>query len=96
MDGMIMRRPDRPAPSPAELRTPEPGDERELRAALADVERLHREYAALNAAHDAYAEAYAEQVRRVSELQAQGAARRLARRCRNAIRRIPRGGKGCA
>jgi SAM-dependent methyltransferase len=88
MDGLIMRRPDRPAPSSAELETPEPGDERELRAALSDVKRLHREYAALNAAHDAYAEAYAQQVQRVADLQSEGAALRLARRCRNAIRRM--------
>ena len=90
---MIMRRPDRPAPSAAELEAPEPGEERELRAALSDVGRLHREYAALNAAHDAYAEAYAQEVQRVSDLQPHGGARRLARRCRNAFRRMQRGGK---
>jgi SAM-dependent methyltransferase len=83
MDGLIMRRPDRPAPSEADLEAPEPGEERELRAARSDVRRLHREYATLNAAHDAYAEAYARQAR---ELQTRG----LARRCRNALRRMAR------
>jgi SAM-dependent methyltransferase len=92
MDGLIMRRPDRPAPSPAELEAPEPGEERELLAALADVKRLHREYAALNAAHDAYAQAYAEQVERAAELLSQGAVTRLARRYRSAIRRLRLGG----
>jgi SAM-dependent methyltransferase len=90
MDGLIMRRPERPAPSPAELAAPEPGEERELRAALADVERLHREYAALNAAHDAYAEAYAQLVQRASDLEARGPAGRLARRSREVIRRSRR------
>lgn len=91
MDGLILRRPDRPAPSEAELEAPEPGEEREFRAARADVKRLHREYAALNAAHDAYAQAYAHQLRRVTELQAQSAARRLTRWSLTAIRRIARG-----
>ena len=69
MDGLVMRRPDRPAPSAPELEAPEPGEERELRAALSDVKRLHREYAKLNAAHDAYAQAYAQQRQ---ELQTRG------------------------
>jgi hypothetical protein len=90
-DGLLLRRPERPAPSEAELEAPEPGEERELRAARSDVMRLHREYAALNAAHDAYAAAYADQVQWVSDLQTQGAASRLARRCRNAVRRIALG-----
>jgi SAM-dependent methyltransferase len=93
-DGLILRRPARPAPSEAELEAPEPGEERELRAARSDVIRLHREYAALNAAHDAYAAAYAHQVQRVSDLQTERPSLRLARRCRNAIRRIARGGRG--
>ena len=87
MDALVMRRPDRPAPSPPELEAPEPGEARELRAALSDVKRLHRDYAKLNAAHDAYAQAYAQQMQRIEDLEAPGAARRLARRCRNAIRR---------
>jgi SAM-dependent methyltransferase len=90
-DGLILRRPERLAPSEAELEAPEPGEERELLAARSDVMRLHREYAALNAAHDAYAAAYAHEAQRVADLQTQGAARRLARQCRSAFHRIARG-----
>lgn len=58
------------APSAAQLADPEPGEARELSAARHDVDRLQREFAALNAAHDAYAAAYAEESRRNAELRA--------------------------
>jgi SAM-dependent methyltransferase len=95
-DGLILRRPERPAPSETELEAPEPEEARELRAARSDIARLHREYAALNAAHDAYAAAYAQQEQRVSQLEGHDAALRLAGRFRNAISRIARraGGRG--
>jgi SAM-dependent methyltransferase len=86
-DGLILRRPDGPAPSEAELEAAEPGEERELLAARSDVRRLHRDYAALNAAHDAYAAAYADHVQRMSDLETGGAVRRLARQCRSTARR---------
>lgn len=94
-DGLILRRPERQAPTEEELGAPEPGEERELRAARADVARLHREYAALNTAHDAYAAAYAEMVKRMSDRDSQPALLRVARRCRNSLRRLARGsGRG--
>jgi SAM-dependent methyltransferase len=94
LDGLIMRRPERPAPSEAELDAPESGERRELLAARSDVKQLHREWAALNDAHDAYAAAYHQQLQRAAELQTQGVALRLARRCRKAVRRIARRANG--
>jgi SAM-dependent methyltransferase len=69
-DAVVLRRPAGPgaAPDAATLKAPEPGEPRELAAALHSVEQLHREYAELNASHDAYAEAYERESRRTGEL----------------------------
>ena len=45
-------------------------------------------------AHDAYAAAYHQQLQRAAELQTQGVALRLARRCQKAVRRIARRANG--
>ncbi|WP_354700979.1 hypothetical protein DSM112329_01273 [Paraconexibacter sp. AEG42_29] len=92
-DVLVLRRPpaDVPAPSPADLIAPEPDEPRELTAALADVARLHADHAALNAAHDAYAQAYADEAQksaalsaRIAELERQAALPRGRGRRRNA------------
>ncbi|MDO9354746.1 MAG: class I SAM-dependent methyltransferase [Solirubrobacteraceae bacterium] len=57
-------------PTPAELAAPEPGEPRELSAAMHDVARLHQDHATLNAAHDAYAAAYQEESAKSAELRA--------------------------
>ena len=70
-DAVLLTRLDVPTLSPAELAEPEPSEPRELRAALHAVERLHAEYDELNAAHDRYAAAYAQESERVAALQAE-------------------------
>jgi SAM-dependent methyltransferase len=68
-DAVVLRRPDGAAPTTAELVDPEPGEPRELRAALHCIAQLHREHAVLNAAHDAYAAAYQSESKRVADLE---------------------------
>jgi SAM-dependent methyltransferase len=58
----------------AALHAPEPGEPRELSAALHDVARLHQDHATLNAAHDAYAEAYHAEAAKSAALRAELAA----------------------
>lgn len=73
-------------PEPAELAAPEPDEPRELTAALYALELLQRDYAKLNAAHDAYAAAYRTESELRSAAEARlaapppGLARRLRRR----------------
>lgn len=69
-DLVLLRRPAGPAPTAAELRAPEPGEPRELAAALHAIELANREHAELNAAHDAYAAAYAAEAARTAEISA--------------------------
>jgi SAM-dependent methyltransferase len=102
-DAVLMRRREAPGLVAADLERPEPGEPRELSAALHAVELHHREYAELNAAHDAYAEAYSQEARRREELERalaaaeatirelrarqHGIVARAARRVRQAVRR---------
>ncbi|MCW3038332.1 MAG: hypothetical protein JWM31_237, partial [Solirubrobacterales bacterium] len=71
-DLYVLRRPadSVPVPTLGALAAPEPGEPRELSAARHDVNRLHADYARLNASHDAYAAAYAAEAERVAELRA--------------------------
>lgn len=69
-DLVLLERPNGPAPTAAELRAPEPGEPRELAAALHAIELANREHAELNAAHDAYAAAYAAEAARTADLDA--------------------------
>lgn len=61
-DLVVLRRVDGAAPTVDELVAPEPGEPRELVAARHAIVQLHREHATLNAQHDAYAAAYADEV----------------------------------
>jgi len=72
-DVLVLRRPDEgvSAPTRAQLSAPEDGEARELDAARHDVARLHRDYARLNASHDAYTAAYLEEARRTAALRAE-------------------------
>lgn len=95
-DAVLMRRRDGPGPTTEDLERPEAGEPRELTAALHALELTQREYAKVNAAHDAYADAYHEEARRREalerELQATRArigridARRVIARARRALR----------
>jgi SAM-dependent methyltransferase len=82
LDTYVLERPaDVAPPDAAALATAEPGEPRELSAALHDVERLHRDHATLNAAHDAYAAAYHSEAAQAVALRAElDAAQRTTRR----------------
>jgi len=62
-DAVVMR-PREAELSVVDLERPESGEPRELTAARHAIELLHREHAALNASHDAYASAYRDEVAR--------------------------------
>jgi SAM-dependent methyltransferase len=87
-DLVVLERPDAPAPSAEQLRAPEPGEPRELAAALHAVELAQREHADLNRRHDEYAAAYHAELARRTALEREvarlrgGPLRRLARRAR--------------
>ncbi|WCB94121.1 tRNA methyltransferase [Baekduia alba] len=67
-DLVLLERPSTPAPSAADLQAPEPGEPRELTAALHAVALAHREHLELNRQHDAYAEAYVAEMATTAEL----------------------------
>lgn len=94
-DAVLMRRRDSDV-TPDDLRAPEPGEPREFTAIEHNLELLHCEYARLNAAHDDYAAAYHDEVRRREDVERrlQAAQAELARpvigRLARAVRRRAR------
>jgi SAM-dependent methyltransferase len=78
-DTLVLRRDERPAPTVEALLEPEPGEPRELTAALHCIRQLHREHATLNRQHDANAAAYREEAARREAAEAAVPASRLRR-----------------
>jgi len=68
-DLVVLERPATPAPTREAMTAPEPGEPRELAAALHAIALAQREHAELNRRHDAYAAAYHAELARTEALQ---------------------------